>query len=324
MKIICVGRNYVEHIHELNNEVTSEPVIFLKPETAQLQPRLPFFIPDFSNDIHHEVELVLKINKTGKNITEKFAQNYFDEIGVGIDFTARDKQSQLKAKGLPWELAKAFDGSAPTGKFLPKEKLCFYRVPDSSMRIRNFSISHDDTSVFFIAKKEGKQYLLQIHKTASSVQEVKNLLELDNAWYMTYPAGTGQLWLTRQKSSFRVFHINNSIPGLLTEKAAITGIFAADTSGVLLNYGNHVNFLRLNGTEDTLFHSPLVIKQVSLTESGVFIISTAAGVFYFLKGLTPELLNDKIPDGVIKIAGHNVWVLSDAEKKIYKYTMAEQ
>lgn len=212
----------------------------------------------------------------------------------------------------------------PQGLFLPKEKLWFYRVPDSSMRIRNFSISHDDTSVFFIAKKEGKQYLLQIHKTASSVQEVKNLLELDNAWYMTYPAGTGQLWLTRQKSSFRVFRINNSIPGLLTEKAAITGIFAADTSGVLLNYGNHVNFLRLNGTEDTLFHSPLVIKQVSLTESGVFIISTAAGVFYFLKGLTPELLNDKIPDGVIKIAGHNVWVLSDAEKKIYKYTMAEQ
>jgi 2-keto-4-pentenoate hydratase/2-oxohepta-3-ene-1,7-dioic acid hydratase in catechol pathway len=123
MKIICVGRNYVEHIKELNNKTNDEPVIFSKPETALLQPRLPFFIPEFSQDIHHEVELVLKINKTGKNIAEKFANKYFDEISVGIDFTARDKQTQLKEKGLPWELAKAFDGSAPVGKFLSKEKL---------------------------------------------------------------------------------------------------------------------------------------------------------------------------------------------------------
>jgi hypothetical protein len=211
----------------------------------------------------------------------------------------------------------------PQGLFLPKEKLWFYRAPDSSMRIRNFSISHDDTSVFFIVKKQERQYLLQIHKTGNTEQEVKNLLELDSARYITYPTGAGQLFLSGQKSSFKIFRINNSVPSLLTEKAAITGIFAADTSGIMLNYGNHVNFLRLNGTEDTLFCSPLLIKDVSLTESGVFIISTAAGVFYFSKGLTPEPLNNKISDGVIKIAGHNVWVLSDAEKKIYKYTISE-
>ncbi len=123
MKIICIGRNYAAHAAELNNPVNEEPVVFMKPETAQLLPRMPFFIPDFSADIHHEVELVVKINKTGKHIQEKFAANYYDEIGIGIDFTARDKQSYLKSKGLPWELAKAFDGSAPTGKFVHKNEL---------------------------------------------------------------------------------------------------------------------------------------------------------------------------------------------------------
>lgn len=120
MKIICVGRNYAAHAAELKNPVSTEPVIFMKAETAQLLPRMPFFIPDFSTDIHHEVELVVKINRTGKHIQEHFANTYYDEIGIGIDFTARDKQSQLKEKSLPWELAKAFDGSAPTGKFLNK------------------------------------------------------------------------------------------------------------------------------------------------------------------------------------------------------------
>lgn len=120
MKIICVGRNYAAHAAELKNPVSTEPVIFMKAETAQLLPRMPFFIPDFSTDIHHEVELVVNINRTGKHIQEHFANTYYDEIGIGIDFTARDKQSQLKEKSLPWELAKAFDGSAPTGKFLNK------------------------------------------------------------------------------------------------------------------------------------------------------------------------------------------------------------
>ncbi|HLK97521.1 MAG TPA: fumarylacetoacetate hydrolase family protein [Hymenobacter sp.] len=113
MKILCIGRNYAEHIAELQNETPDAPVIFTKPDTALLQRNQPFFLPDFSQDIHHEIELVLRICKNGKNIEEKFAHTYFDGIGLGIDFTARDLQSKLKSKGLPWELAKGFDGSAP-------------------------------------------------------------------------------------------------------------------------------------------------------------------------------------------------------------------
>lgn len=120
MKIICVGRNYVEHIKELNNEQPDDPVIFMKPETAIPLKHEPFFYPDFSSDVHHEVEILVKINRVGKNIDEKFAHKYYDEIGVGVDFTARDLQSKLKAKGLPWELAKGFNGSAPISGFVPK------------------------------------------------------------------------------------------------------------------------------------------------------------------------------------------------------------
>ncbi|KAA0991455.1 fumarylacetoacetate hydrolase family protein [Dyadobacter aurulentus] len=118
MKIICVGRNYADHIAELNNEKPDAPVIFLKPETAQLRIGEPFFYPGFSKDVHHEVELVVKINRVGKNIEERFAHKYYDEIGIGIDFTARDLQAELKSKGLPWELAKAFNGSAPVSEFV--------------------------------------------------------------------------------------------------------------------------------------------------------------------------------------------------------------
>ena len=120
MKLICVGRNYVEHIKELNNEQPDDPVIFMKPETAIPTKNEPFFYPSFSTDVHHEVEILVKINRVGKNIDEKFAHKYYDEIGIGIDFTARDIQSKLKAKGLPWELAKGFNGSAPISGFIPK------------------------------------------------------------------------------------------------------------------------------------------------------------------------------------------------------------
>jgi len=120
MKILCVGRNYADHIRELSNEQPDDPVIFLKPETAVPLKNEPFFYPDFSKDVHYEVEILVKINRVGKNIDEKFAHKYYDEIGVGIDFTARDVQSKLKAKGLPWELAKAFNGSAPISTFVPK------------------------------------------------------------------------------------------------------------------------------------------------------------------------------------------------------------
>ena len=122
MKIICIGRNYVKHIEELQNERPDEPVVFLKPDSAILLKQHPFVIPEFSNDVHHEVEVLVKINKVGKYIEPKFAHNYYDEIGLGIDFTARDLQSKLKEKGLPWEKSKAFDGSAVIGDFYPKSE----------------------------------------------------------------------------------------------------------------------------------------------------------------------------------------------------------
>ncbi|PTX59009.1 2-keto-4-pentenoate hydratase/2-oxohepta-3-ene-1,7-dioic acid hydratase in catechol pathway [Kordia periserrulae] len=120
MKIICIGRNYTEHIAELENEKPKDPVIFMKADTSILLKKQPFFIPDFSEEIHHEVEVLVKINKLGKYIDKKFAHKYYNEISVGIDFTARDLQSKLKAKGLPWEKAKAFDGSAVVGKWIDK------------------------------------------------------------------------------------------------------------------------------------------------------------------------------------------------------------
>ncbi len=122
MKIIAIGRNYAEHAKELNNPVPAVPVIFMKPDTALLKDNKPFYHPDFSQDIHHEIEIVLKISKEGKHINEKFAGSYFEEIGLGIDFTARDIQQRHKEKGLPWELAKAFDSSAPVSNFVPRSK----------------------------------------------------------------------------------------------------------------------------------------------------------------------------------------------------------
>lgn len=120
MRIFCIGRNYVEHIQELNNERPDDPVIFTKPDTALIRNNGPFYYPNFSNDIHHEVELVLRICKEGKNIEEKFAHKYYDSIGIGIDFTARDLQQKAKEKGLPWDIAKGFNGSAPlSDKFIP-------------------------------------------------------------------------------------------------------------------------------------------------------------------------------------------------------------
>ena len=120
MKLICIGRNYSNHIKELQNEKPSEPVVFLKPDTAVLLKKQPFFIPDFSNNVQHEVELLVKINRVGKYISSKFAHKYYEHIGLGIDFTARDVQQTLKQKGLSWEKAKAFDGSAVVGKWVPK------------------------------------------------------------------------------------------------------------------------------------------------------------------------------------------------------------
>jgi 2-keto-4-pentenoate hydratase/2-oxohepta-3-ene-1,7-dioic acid hydratase in catechol pathway len=123
MKIICIGRNYAAHIDELNNTRPDEPVIFIKPDTAIAQSNLPFFIPEFSKDVQHEVEVLVKINRIGKHIQSKFAHKYYNEFGLGIDFTARDLQQKLKSNGLPWEKAKAFDGSAVVGKWFDKSAL---------------------------------------------------------------------------------------------------------------------------------------------------------------------------------------------------------
>jgi len=122
MKVICIGRNYTDHIEELANEKPSEPVVFLKPDTAILLKKQPFFIPDFSNDVHHEVEVLVKIDRIGKYIDAKFSHKYYSQIGLGIDFTARDLQAKLKAKGLPWEKAKSFDGAAVVGNWVDKNK----------------------------------------------------------------------------------------------------------------------------------------------------------------------------------------------------------
>ena len=130
MKIICIGRNYLEHAKELGNNIPKEPLFFLKPDTAIQPPGRPFFYPEFSRDIHFECELVVKIDRVGKNIAEKFAHKYYSEIGLGIDFTARDLQRKCKEKGHPWEIAKSFEGSAPISKeFIPKKELNLDDLP---------------------------------------------------------------------------------------------------------------------------------------------------------------------------------------------------
>jgi 2-keto-4-pentenoate hydratase/2-oxohepta-3-ene-1,7-dioic acid hydratase in catechol pathway len=151
MKLICIGRNYTKHIEELDNEKPTDPVVFLKPDTAILLKKQPFFIPDFSNDVHHEVEILVKINRVGKHIDKKFAHKYYDEIGLGIDFTARDLQSQLKEKGLPWEKAKAFDGAAVIGKWLPKDTFIDANNISFSL-LKNNKIVQDGNTSFMLWK----------------------------------------------------------------------------------------------------------------------------------------------------------------------------
>ena len=149
MKIICIGRNYTKHIEELHNERPDEPVVFMKPDSAVLLKQHPFVIPEFSEDIHHELEVIVKINKVGKYIEPKFAHKYYDEISVGIDFTARDLQQKLKEKGLPWEKAKAFDGSAVIGDFVSKSDF-------KSLDNLNFELTNNGVTV----QKGNTSYML--------------------------------------------------------------------------------------------------------------------------------------------------------------------
>jgi 2-keto-4-pentenoate hydratase/2-oxohepta-3-ene-1,7-dioic acid hydratase in catechol pathway len=148
MRIFAIGRNYVEHIQELNNERPDEPVIFTKPDTAILRNNAPFYHPSFSNDIHHEVELVLRVSKEGKNIEEKFASRYYDAIGIGIDFTARDLQQKAKDKGLPWDIAKGFNGSAPiSDTFHPVSKFADVRNINFKLEVNGQVRQQGNTSL---------------------------------------------------------------------------------------------------------------------------------------------------------------------------------
>ena len=150
MKIICIGRNYAKHIEELNNERPEHPVVFLKPDSAILPSKMPFFIPPFSQDIHYEVEILVKIDRVGKHIDKKFSHKYYSEIGLGIDFTARDVQAQCKEKGLPWEKAKAFDGSAVVGQFYPKEQ---FELENTHFQLlKNAEVVQDGTTAAMLWK----------------------------------------------------------------------------------------------------------------------------------------------------------------------------
>ena len=147
MKLICIGRNYVDHINELSNERPDEPVVFIKPDSAILPKEQDFYIPEFSQDVHYEVEVLVKIKKVGKHISKEFAHKYYDEIGLGIDFTARDLQSKLKSKGLPWEKAKGFDGAAVVGKWLPKKKFEDVDNLDFSLSNNGDKVQEGNTSL---------------------------------------------------------------------------------------------------------------------------------------------------------------------------------
>ncbi len=180
MKLICIGRNYTDHIEELENEKPLDPVIFLKPDTSILLKKQPFFIPDFSSDIHHEVEVLIKINKVGKYIAKKFAHKYYDEIGLGIDFTARDLQKRLKEKGLPWEKAKAFDGSAVIGDWIPKGNF-------SDINDIHFRLEKNDQ---IVQKGNTKLMLWKIDELIAYVSQYFTL-KIGDIIFTGTPAGVG-------------------------------------------------------------------------------------------------------------------------------------
>lgn len=181
MKIICIGRNYAKHIEELENERPDNPVVFLKPDSSILPKNNPFFIPPFSNDVHYEVEVLVKINKVGKHIASRFTHKYYDEIGLGIDFTARDVQSHCKAKGLPWEKAKAFDGSAIVGQFYSKEDFDLENL--SFQLLKNGEIVQDGNT---------QAMLWKIDELISYVSQYFTLKKGDLIFTGT-PAGVGKV-----------------------------------------------------------------------------------------------------------------------------------
>jgi len=195
MKFICIGRNYLDHIKEFNSEIPTVPVFFIKPETALLLKRQPFFIPEFSQNIHYEVELIIKICKVGKNIQEKFAHTYYNEIGVGIDFTARDLQSHCIKNGLPWEISKGFDGSAVVGTMFPKDKF-------KDLNNIDFSLKLNDT---IVQKGNSGNMVFGFNKLISYVSQFVTL-KMGDILFTGTPSGVGPV------------KINDVLEGFITQE----------------------------------------------------------------------------------------------------------
>ena len=202
MKIICIGRNYAKHAAELNNPVPEEPVVFMKPDTAILLKKHPFFIPAPSNEVHHEIELVVKINRLGKHIESRFAHKYYDEVGLGIDFTARDVQADCKKKGLPWEKAKAFDGSAAVSRF--------FKIKELNQPITNIPF-HLDINGKTVQSGNTKNMLFPVDKLIAHVSKYFTLKTGDLLFTGT-PAGVGQVYkndlLELYLEDKRIFYFN--------------------------------------------------------------------------------------------------------------------
>lgn len=201
MKIICIGRNYADHAKELNNEVPETPILFLKPETSLLLKKHPFFIPDWSNEVHHELELVVKINRLGKHIEERFAHKYYSEITVGIDFTARDVQAKLKAAGHPWERAKAFDGAAVAGKFVPINEFNDIQKLNISLQKNGQVVQSGNTA----------NMLFSVNKLIAAASEYFTL-KIGDLIYTGTPAGVGPVQANDRLEGFlerqKLFDIN--------------------------------------------------------------------------------------------------------------------
>ena len=191
MKLICIGRNYTEHIEELQNEKPTDPVVFLKPDTAILLKKQPFFIPDFSDDVHYEVEVLVKINRVGKYIDKKFAHKYYNEIGLGIDFTARDLQGKLKAKGLPWEKAKSFDGAAVIGNWMDKNELADVDNIGFSLKKNDIIVQNGNTS----------HMLWKINELIEYVSKYFTL-KIGDVIFTGTPAGVGKVFANDKLTGF--------------------------------------------------------------------------------------------------------------------------
>ncbi len=181
MKIFCIGRNYADHVKEMGNEIPDEPVIFMKPKSALIQNHTPFYYPEFTNELHYECELVVRISKNGKYIQEKHAANYYNAISVGIDFTARDIQNQLKQKGLPWEKGKSFDNSASVGNFVDL-------VPSTNKKNINFSLSKNDEVV---QKGNTKDMIFSIDAIVADISKYFSL-NIGDLIFTGTPAGAGE------------------------------------------------------------------------------------------------------------------------------------